>query len=78
MTVDTDSYFPAPWEIDPFEQMHREKRIAMFPHLGRELASVVVNFLHYFLLYCAQLRRAQCPSTDDPIVLTCRAAHCRP
>ena len=52
MTVDTDSYFPAPWEIDPFEQMHREKRIAMFPHLGRELASVVVNFLHYFLLYC--------------------------
>ena len=35
-----------------FEKMHAEKRVAMFPHLGRELASVVVNFLQYFLIYC--------------------------
>jgi alpha 1,2-mannosyltransferase len=52
MTLDTDSYFPAPLDIDPFEKMHAEKRVAMFPHLGRELASVVVNFLQYFLIYC--------------------------
>lgn len=52
MTLDTDSYFPAAFAEDPFEVLHREGWAAAFPHLGRESASVVVNFMHYFLLYC--------------------------
>lgn len=52
MTLDTDSYFPAALAEDPFEFLHREGLVAVFPHLGRESASVVVNFMHYFLLYC--------------------------
>lgn len=52
MTLDTDSYFPGPLGEDPFEVLHAQGLAAMFPHLGRESASVVVNFMHYFLLYC--------------------------
>lgn len=52
MTLDTDSYFPADLAADPFEVVQREGWVAGFPHLGRESASVVVNFMHYFLLYC--------------------------
>lgn len=52
MTLDTDSYFPATFGSDPFEVLHSTGLTAMFPHLGRESASVVVNFMHYFLLYC--------------------------
>ena len=52
MTLDTDSYFPASFGSDPFEVLHSTGLTAMFPHLGRESASVVVNFMHYFLLYC--------------------------
>lgn len=36
---------------DPFELLRREGWVAAFPHLGRESASVVVNFMHHFLLY---------------------------
>eukprot|EP00913_Durusdinium_trenchii_P012297 g11546.t1 len=52
MTLDTDSYFPAHFGSDPFEVLHTSGLTALFPHLGRESASVVVNFMHYFLLYC--------------------------
>lgn len=52
MTLDTDSYFPNDVGADPFEYVHQEGLTAAFPHLGRESASVVVNFMHYFLLYC--------------------------
>lgn len=52
MTLDTDSYFPAVVKADPFEFLQKHGLIAAFPHLGRESASVVVNFMHYFLLYC--------------------------
>merc|ERR1740121_2364417 len=52
MTLDTDSYFPAPLGEDPFQLVDREGWVAAFPHLGRESASVVVNFMHHFLLYC--------------------------
>jgi len=52
MTLDTDSYFPGDVDLDPFEFIHTQGLIGAFPHLGRESASVVVNFLHYFLLYC--------------------------
>jgi len=52
MTLDTDSYFPADLAEDPFEILKREGITAAFPHLGRESASVVVNFMNYFLLYC--------------------------
>lgn len=51
MTLDTDSYFPGEVEHDPFEEMRDKNLTAAFPHLGRESASVVINFLHYFLLY---------------------------
>jgi len=52
MTLDTDSYFPNDVGADPFEFVHQNGLVAAFPHLGRESASVVVNFMHYFLLYC--------------------------
>eukprot|EP00929_Paragymnodinium_shiwhaense_P086827 TRINITY_DN47242_c0_g1_i1.p1 TRINITY_DN47242_c0_g1~~TRINITY_DN47242_c0_g1_i1.p1 ORF type:complete len:1081 (-),score=242.82 TRINITY_DN47242_c0_g1_i1:561-3803(-) len=52
MTLDTDSYFPQNFASDPFEVIAAEGLTAAFPHLGRESASVVVNFMHYFLLYC--------------------------
>ncbi|CAJ1383666.1 unnamed protein product, partial [Effrenium voratum] len=52
MTLDTDSYFPATLGFDPFELLSSTGLKAIFPHLGRESASVVVNFMHYFLLYC--------------------------
>lgn len=52
MTLDTDSYFPAAIKADPFEFLNSNGLKAVFPHLGRESASVVVNFMHYFLLYC--------------------------
>jgi len=52
MTLDTDSYFPADVRADPFRMVHDSGLIAAFPHLGRESASVVVNFMHYFLLFC--------------------------
>ncbi|CAE8610896.1 unnamed protein product [Polarella glacialis] len=52
MTFDTDSYFPAALGSDPFEILQSEGLVALFPHLGRESASVVVNFMHHFLLYC--------------------------
>ncbi|CAD7964196.1 unnamed protein product [Amoebophrya sp. A25] len=52
MTLDTDSYFPGPWKEDPFRMLERTKKVAAFPHLGREAASVAVNFLYYYLLYC--------------------------
>merc|ERR1719387_921572 len=51
MTLDTDSYFPGEVEGDPFELLAREGLVATFPHLGRESASVVVNFMHHFLMY---------------------------
>eukprot|EP00927_Polykrikos_kofoidii_P025397 TRINITY_DN22822_c1_g1_i1.p1 TRINITY_DN22822_c1_g1~~TRINITY_DN22822_c1_g1_i1.p1 ORF type:complete len:1157 (+),score=118.66 TRINITY_DN22822_c1_g1_i1:311-3472(+) len=52
MTLDTDSYFPARVGYDPFAILEKEGLVAAFPHLGRESASVVVNFMNYFLLYC--------------------------
>ncbi|CAD7925529.1 unnamed protein product [Amoebophrya sp. A120] len=52
MTLDTDSYFPGPWREDPFAMLKRTNKVAAFPHLGREAASVAVNFLYYYLLYC--------------------------
>jgi len=52
MTLDTDSYFPADVLSDPFKLVEQTGIVAAFPHLGRESASVVVNFMHYFLLYC--------------------------
>lgn len=52
MTLDTDSYFPGPVKVDPFQQMIDRNLTAVFPHLGRDSASVVINFLHYYLLYC--------------------------
>ena len=52
MTLDTDSYFPADLGADPFEFVQENGLTAAFPHLGRESASVVVNFVHHFLLYC--------------------------
>jgi len=51
MTLDTDSFFPGDWPRDPFVQLQVEKKVAAFPHLGRESASVVINFLFYYLLY---------------------------
>eukprot|EP00928_Gymnodinium_smaydae_P018354 TRINITY_DN16991_c0_g1_i2.p1 TRINITY_DN16991_c0_g1~~TRINITY_DN16991_c0_g1_i2.p1 ORF type:complete len:803 (-),score=145.33 TRINITY_DN16991_c0_g1_i2:30-2438(-) len=52
MTLDTDSYFPADFTADPFAVLEARGLVAAFPHLGRESASVVVNFMHHFLLYC--------------------------
>eukprot|EP00392_Amoebophrya_sp_AT5.2_P003903 g3908.t1 len=52
MTLDTDSFFPGPWKEDPFMMLKQTNKVAAFPHLGREAASVAVNFLYYYLLYC--------------------------
>jgi len=51
MTLDSDSFLPGEWREDPFQMLKRQGKIAAFPHLGREAASVAVNFLYYYLLY---------------------------
>ena len=51
MTLDTDSYFPGPVHMDPFKELYVNNKTAMFPHLARESAAVVVNLLHHYLLY---------------------------
>lgn len=50
-TLDTDGYFPAEIQTDPFERMWREDHVYSYSHISRDQASAVQHFWEYCRLY---------------------------
>lgn len=50
-TLDTDGYFPADINTDPFERMHKGNFVFSYSHISRDQASAVQHFWEFCRLY---------------------------